>query len=74
MTTAHPSLFPRVLSRRKLICCSRCTRRRESQLRFLASKEPRFDAAAKIETNGNGGDLLAAVYVDTPPSVGSFIR
>lgn len=38
----------------------------KSQLRFLASKEPRFDAAAKLKLNGNGGDLLAGVYIDTP--------
>src|SRR5262249_55416419 len=37
----------------------------KSQLRFLASKEPRFDAAAKLKV-ANGGELLGAVYIDTP--------
>jgi hypothetical protein len=38
----------------------------KAQIRFLGSAEPRFDASAKLRISNNGGDLLGAVYLDTP--------
>lgn len=38
----------------------------KAQLRFLAAKEPRFDAASKLKLQDSSAEQLTAIYIDTP--------
>ncbi len=42
----------------------------KSQLRFEQSREPRFDAVARLKFSPDTGELLTGVYLDSPRVVG----